>query len=211
MVHRVSPPGSFSSQFSLITSLDQQVENIDQTIYDLDFYGWTQLQIQALSRARESSAVEGVDWTNLIEEVRVQDWLINREMDTHLANIIRCLLSLYCHPTNPSCNQWTVEIKNFREELLDLVLHNTSLKSVMREPDFLDDTWRRGRSSCAKHLARSDGAKEILSLMNSLPGKPLWQLNEVCGFDPHVKRKQLIQVQKNELAVSLPDSLVDCI
>lgn len=92
------------------------------TLYETDFYAWTQRQT-ALLRAEE---FEQIDWDNLIEEIESLGRSQRQEIRSRLAVLMMYLLKLSYQPQRRS-RSWRVTVMTQRAELEPLLHDNPSL------------------------------------------------------------------------------------
>jgi hypothetical protein len=96
------------------------------SLYQKDFYGWTQQQAQALAH-REISAI---DWLNLEEEIQALGRQEYRELVSRLTVLIGHLLKWEYQPEKRS-RSWFLTIREQRRALRRHLSHNPSLKSQL--------------------------------------------------------------------------------
>lgn len=98
------------------------------TLYETDFYAWTQHQA-ALLRAEE---FEQIDWNNLIEEIESLGRSEKHEVESRLIVIIMHLLKLQHQPARRT-RSWNVTISTQRVDLERLLADNPSLRARLPE------------------------------------------------------------------------------
>ena len=98
------------------------------TLYETDFYAWTQRQA-ALLRAEE---FEQIDWNNLIEEIESLGRSEKHEIASRLIVIIMHLLKLQQQPARRT-RSWNVTISTQRVDLERLLADNPSLRARLPE------------------------------------------------------------------------------
>ena len=98
------------------------------TLYETDFYAWTQRQA-ALLRAEE---FEQIDWNNLIEEIESLGRSEKHEVESRLIVIIMHLLKLQQQPARRT-RSWNVTISTQRVDLERLLADNPSLRARLPE------------------------------------------------------------------------------
>ena len=106
------------------------------TLYETDFYAWTQRQ-SALLRQEEFAEV---DWRNLIEEIESLGRHQQNELRSRLEVLIMHLLKWQWQPEHQS-RSWRSTINVQRRDLDRLLDENPSLRS--RLPDLLPKAYRR--------------------------------------------------------------------
>lgn len=96
------------------------------TLYDTDFYAWTQRQA-ALLRAEEFSEV---DWNNLIEEIETLGRSDKRELDSRLEVLLMHLLK-WRYQAGKRGKSWRVTIDEQRRRLAKLLKESPSLHAQL--------------------------------------------------------------------------------
>ncbi len=97
-----------------------------QTLYDTDFYAWTQQQ-SVLLQAEEFTEV---DWKNLIEEIENMGRSEQRELESRLIVIVMHLLKLQYQPSRRS-RSWTITLQTQRVDLQRHLRKNPSLRAEL--------------------------------------------------------------------------------
>ncbi|MBW4621328.1 MAG: DUF29 domain-containing protein [Cyanosarcina radialis HA8281-LM2] len=98
------------------------------TLYDRDFYAWTQRQIQLL-QARQW---EQVDIENLIEELDSLGKQQRQELRHRLGVLLGYLLKWRYQPEARS-RSWTATVREQRQQIQDLLDDNPSLQLYLSE------------------------------------------------------------------------------
>ncbi len=98
------------------------------TLYETDFYAWTQRQA-ALLRTEEFSEV---DWNNLIEEIETLGRSERKEIKSRLVVLIMHLLKWQYQPELQS-RSWAATIAVQRDDLAALLADNPSLQAQLAE------------------------------------------------------------------------------
>jgi hypothetical protein len=98
------------------------------TLYDRDFYAWTQRQIELL----EAQKWEQVDIENLIEELDSLGKQQRQELRNRLGVLLGHLLKWRYQPQARS-RSWTATIREQRQQIQDLLDDNPSLKPYVLE------------------------------------------------------------------------------
>lgn len=104
------------------------------TLYDTDFYAWTQNQAALLREAKFGQ----LDLTNLIEEIEEMGKSQRRELESRLVVLIAHLLKWHYQPGQRS-RSWEASIQVQRSSLRRLLRDNPSLRARMRE--FVDSAY----------------------------------------------------------------------
>lgn len=128
------------------------------TLYDADFYGWTQQQSELL-RSRQ---LDQLDINNLVEEIESLGRQERRELENRLAVLVGHLLKWHYQPKQRS-RSWFATIDDQRERIARLIKQNPSLKPYLPE---------------AMAIAYRDGVK----LFGQETGLDYRQLPQSCPF-----------------------------
>ncbi|MBD1868619.1 DUF29 domain-containing protein [Cyanobacteria bacterium FACHB-471] len=99
-----------------------------RSLYDTDFYAWTQKQAELLQMQQWSS----LDLPNLIEEIESLGKQQRRELRNRLSVLIGHLLKWQYQPEQRS-RSWLATIRVQRREVLQLLQENPSLKSYLQK------------------------------------------------------------------------------
>ena len=97
-------------------------------LYDLDFYAWTQQQADLLLTGK----LEFLDRVNLAEEIESLGKQQRQELRNRLGILIGHLLKWDYQPERRG-KSWKATIREQREEILDLLEDNPSLKPYLSE------------------------------------------------------------------------------
>jgi hypothetical protein len=101
---------------------------IMNTLYEADFYAWTQEQAKLL-RAQQWDLV---DVENLVEEIETLGRQERRELRNRLTILLGHLLKWRFQPEKRT-NSWLATIREQRREVATLLQENPSLKSYLDE------------------------------------------------------------------------------
>ena len=96
----------------------------DRSLYQQDFYGWTQQQGQALAQKQ----VVALDWQNLREEVESLGRQEYRELVSRLTVLLGHLLK-WEHQSEKRSRSWFLTIREQRRAIRRHLHRNPSLKS----------------------------------------------------------------------------------
>ena len=100
-----------------------------KTLYDSDFALWIDDTVQKL-KARNT---ENLDWENLIEEVESLGKSDKRKLRSLLSRLFEHLLKRK-HTGMQECYRgWDIEIRNFTEQITELLEESPSLKNYLQE------------------------------------------------------------------------------
>ncbi|MFM6195436.1 MAG: DUF29 domain-containing protein [Planktothrix sp.] len=100
----------------------------NSTLYEQDFYGWTQQQAKLL---REGT-LNQLDFVNLAEEIESLGKQQRQELRNRLGILLGHLLKWQCQPSKPS-KSWFVTLREQRREIGYLLTENPSLKPYLTE------------------------------------------------------------------------------
>ncbi|MBW4554092.1 MAG: DUF29 domain-containing protein [Aphanocapsa sp. GSE-SYN-MK-11-07L] len=107
------------------------------TLYDQDFYAWTQQQAELLRSGR----VEGLDIENLAEEIESLGRQERQELRNRLGVLLGHLLKWRYQPEMRS-RSWTATVREQRQQIQDLLNDNPSLKPYL--PEAIRKAYRYG-------------------------------------------------------------------
>ncbi|CAD5919791.1 hypothetical protein PCC9214_00584 [Planktothrix tepida] len=113
-----------------------------QSLYEQDFYGWTQKQAQLLREQQWHH----LDLNNLIEEIESLGRQERQQLRNRLSILIAHLLKWEYQPTKRS-RSWLATIRVQRRDILRLLKDNPSLKPYL--PEILPETYENGRDLAA--------------------------------------------------------------
>jgi hypothetical protein len=98
------------------------------TLYDQDFYAWTQRQVELL----RSGELTGLDVKNLIEEIESLGRQERQELRSRLGVLLGHLLKWRYQPEARS-KRWRATIREQRQEIRRHLKENPSLKPYLKE------------------------------------------------------------------------------
>ncbi len=98
------------------------------TLYDKDFYAWTQEQAKLI----KENTLSKLDLVHLYEELNIMGAKEKSELKNRLAQLLMHLLKWKYQPSRQS-RSWQNTIKDQREELEDLLEDNPSLRNKISE------------------------------------------------------------------------------
>jgi hypothetical protein len=120
-------------------------------LYDLDFYAWTQQQIDLL----KSGNLVDVDVKHLIEEIESMGASERRELINRLAVLLAHLLKWHYQPSFRG-RSWQLTIKEQRRQLQRLLKDNPSLHARLEE--FVADAYVDSVLLAAKETGLEESA-----------------------------------------------------
>jgi len=140
------------------------------TLYETDFYGWIQRQVDAL----KTGNLEALDVDNLIEEVEDMGRSEKRELDRQLEVLLMHLLKWQYQPHFRG-RSWQFTVMEQRTRISYHLADNPSLKN--RIPETYERTYA---------LAVMDAVKETGLDKTAFPAQCPWTFEEVMdeGFWP---------------------------
>ncbi|MGF7207736.1 hypothetical protein GGE65_002309 [Skermanella aerolata] len=112
------------------------------TLYDHDFFAWTQDQAAALRRAQRDRIDAPLDWEHLADELEQLGGLIKDSIRCDLAAVIEHLLKLEHSPDTGSWTKWRASVRKARRHLNDKIASHPSLLSYPQI--ILTDAWLDG-------------------------------------------------------------------
>jgi hypothetical protein len=101
---------------------------VTPTLYDQDFYAWTQHQVKLL----RSGELTGLDVENLIEEIESLGRQERQELRNRLGVLLGHLLKWRYQPEARS-KSWRATIREQRQEIRRHLKENPSLKPYLKE------------------------------------------------------------------------------
>ncbi len=101
---------------------------MSSTLYDKDFYAWTQEQAKLI----KEKALSKLDLIHLYDELNIMGAKEKSELKNRLAQLLMHLLKWKYQPTRQS-RSWQNTIEDQREELEDLFEDNPSLKNKVND------------------------------------------------------------------------------
>ncbi|SMF71363.1 protein of unknown function DUF29 [Azospirillum oryzae] len=118
------------------------------SLYDRDFYAWANEQA-ALLRAGK---LDAADIAHIAEEIESMGRSEKRELVSRLTILLLQLLKWQFQPSRRGAS-WEASIANSRDDLVDHLEDNPSLKS--RLPDAIEAAYRRARRDAAAETGLS--------------------------------------------------------
>lgn len=108
------------------------------SLYDIDFYAWTNEQAELLRAGKLSSA----DIGNIAEEIESMGRSEKRELVSRLEILLLHLLKWRFQPERRGAS-WEVSITNSRDQIVEHLADNPSLK--VKLPESIETAYRRAR------------------------------------------------------------------
>jgi hypothetical protein len=139
------------------------------TVYDTDFYQWTQEQAALLREGK----VKALDLENLAEEVESLGARDHRELRRRLQRLITHLLKWQYQPARRQTgHSWLSTIRTQRDELAALLEQSPSLRRTVSEA--LNGRYRR---------AREDASAQTRLPLDTFPATCPWDADRVLDPD----------------------------
>ena len=105
-----------------------QLSDRTLNLYETDFYAWTQRQAELIRLGQW----QAIDIDNLVEEIESLGKQQKQELRNRLGILIGHLLKWEYQPSRQS-KSWKATIREQRDEILDILLENPSLKPYLDE------------------------------------------------------------------------------
>ena len=148
---------------------------MSDTLYDTDFYDWTQEQSRRLREAASERINLPIDWENVAEEIESLGKSDLREVVSHLARVIEHLLKLEYSPAVEPRRGWSESVNHHRGDVELRLAQSPSLRPCLQRE--FATCWRLGRRYALDSLA-SDGIEETI-----VPKKAPYTVEQVLDLD----------------------------
>jgi hypothetical protein len=137
----------------------------DTSLYDTDFYAWTQEQAALLRDGK----VQELDLANLAEEIESLGKSDRRALASHLTGLVMHLLKWHYQPERrQSGHSWYTSIANHRREIGYVVEDSPSLRRLM--PELLTKEYAH-----ARRIASAETGLPLSTFPEACP----WTLEQV--------------------------------
>lgn len=103
------------------------------TLYDTDFYGWTQDQAARLRKLQAERANLDLDLEHLAEEIESVGGSDKKEVKSRLTTIMQHMLKIAYSPAYEPLNGWRGTVRTQRRDLLATLEQSPSLRRFIRE------------------------------------------------------------------------------
>jgi len=107
---------------------------VTASLYDLDFYGWTQKQADLIRAGK----ISGLDLDNILEEIETMGRSEKRSLKNRLAVLLMHLLKWQYQPSFQG-KSWALTIQEQRIQVRDIIQDSPSLKSVLAQT--IESAW----------------------------------------------------------------------
>lgn len=139
---------------------------MSDTLYEQDFFRWTERQAQRLREAGRSSTNLPLDWENLAEEIESLGRRDRRELGSRIATIVEHLLKLEYSPAARPRNDWRQTVRRERNEIQRLLQDSPSLRQQV--PELAEDESRRAVEFASEALeARGEIAAKLQAKLSA--------------------------------------------
>ena len=118
----------------------------DASLYERDFYAWTQAQATLLEAGRLGS----LDLEHLAEEIEDMGSEQRHAVSSQLRHLLTHLLKLRYSPARYPRRGWIVETQNARDEIAARLATSPSLRTQL--PRLLDEEWPRARRAAVLQM-----------------------------------------------------------
>ncbi|HEY7242268.1 MAG TPA: DUF29 domain-containing protein [Xanthobacteraceae bacterium] len=146
---------------------DTETKDRRNTLYETDFYVWTQEQARLLSERR----FDDLDLENLVDEVQSVGSSEKREIRSRLVDLIAHLLKWKFQPGGRG-SSWIETVFEQRQQIADSVASSPSLRKYQED-----------QISRAYRAARLAAAKETGIAFGTFPAECPFHPNEVLDFE----------------------------
>jgi hypothetical protein len=151
------------------------------TLYDDDFYAWTEAQAAELRKLAARPELSNVmDWDNLIEEVETlgrHEW---RSVKSWIENSLVHILKGYIATTSPSCRHWEKETKAFLNSLRE------TFRNSMRQHVDMAALWKAASEAVIDEF-KTFGGTYLLTIAPRCPFELDQLLDQRFTFDSAVR------------------------
>lgn len=103
------------------------------TLYETDFYAWTQEQAAMLRRLAAERANTELDLEHLAEEIESVGGSDRKQVRSRLTTILTHLLKIAYSPAYEPLNGWRGTVRVQRRDLLDTLEQSPSLRRVVQD------------------------------------------------------------------------------
>ena len=103
------------------------------SLYDTDFYAWTQQQAEQLRAAQAQRVNLDLDFENIAEEIESVGKSDRREVTSRLTTILAHMLKIAYSPAYEPLNGWQGTVRTQRDDLLQILEQSPSLRNVVRD------------------------------------------------------------------------------
>lgn len=152
------------------------------SLYERDFYAWTQDQAAALRALAEGLRPNALDVENIAAEIEDLGSSQRNAVQSLVYQVLLHLLKLRHHPDQTACRHWQDEIDEFRETLGRHFEQSPSLKA--RRAELADKEWSRAARRFLHLLEREGHAPDAAAAALRTSSGPYFDLDaEVLNPD----------------------------
>jgi hypothetical protein len=148
--------------------LREQEEAVMSTLYETDFYQWTQEQAKAL-RAKQLYAL---DFEHLAEEIEDLGRNVEHAIESHLERLLHHLLKWRDDPAEEPRRSWQLTIVHARREIAKYLRRNPGLQHLPER--YLAEAYR---------YARQDASIETGLSLATFPETCPWTIAQVLDME----------------------------
>jgi acyl carrier protein phosphodiesterase len=120
------------------------------TLYDQDYWQWTQEQIQSLQKGHWAA----LDIDNLVEELETLGRSEQREIGSYLQVLIMHLLKCEYQPEKRT-SSWNQTLNHCRNKVQDDLEDTPSLQRFLVDQEWLEKYYRRARRDAAEETNKA--------------------------------------------------------
>lgn len=135
--------------------------------YEQDYLAWLNQQVGFM----RSGQFQRLDVDNLAEEIEAMGRSEKRELEHRMIVLLVHLLKWQYQPTYRG-NSWQYTILEQRRQIQRLIKNSPSLKSTLKQGDWLEEVWE---------LACLGAAKETGLRLDTFPNLPIWDVARVLS------------------------------
>jgi hypothetical protein len=162
-----------------------------KTLYNEDFFAWSQQQAEALRSTARGRSNQPLDWENLAEEIEDLGKSDRRELRSRLALIIEHLVKLdYSRARDPRRN-WRETVRRERAEVERILEDSPSLRREI--PDLIGKEVKKVTDLVITELEeRGEVVRPVRGALRPKPHpeRPLFTNEQILGdwFPPETKK-----------------------
>ena len=121
-----------------------------QSLYERDFFAWTQQQAALLRRASARAPTAGLDFQNLAEEIESLGKRDRRALISQIARVIEHLLKLQYSKMKESYSGWESSVDVHRSKARRILKDSPGLKAELEK--ILNESYDDGRRFATRSL-----------------------------------------------------------
>jgi Domain of unknown function DUF29 len=136
------------------------------TLYQRDFFEWTQAQAQALREAARVGANLPLDWENLAEEIESLGRRDRRELRSRISRVLEHLLKLQFSPAHEPRDGWVETIMTQRAAIQRILKDSPSLRREVGDM-LVEEQGEVGRRIGRILLRRGEIAQATIAVLHN--------------------------------------------